>query len=201
MKNYIVIALILLAQSVCAQRLEDWQKDFCIKTLKGYTNVDDSLKIERLKYLSLLNKHWIAQKGATQWFLNNISRTDSLINVCAGMVERNECAKLVALLEKERWNLYAHPHNSVALCWDLHSVMSLMYSVTIEDDTEFYKKVVILAEYSKVHVETVQSGWKEPHPLYQQIMEELLYMYDALGYNEKASEVAKVLADTYDYGL
>ena len=201
MKNILLIALILLVQPMCAQQLERWQKDFCINTLRGYTKVDDSLKIERLRLLSLLNKHWAAQKGVEQWFLNNIARTDSLINVCVELVENSECAKLAALLEKERWNLYAHPHKTVALCWDLHSVLSLMYSVTTEDDTQFYKKVVILAEYSKVHAEAVQASLKELHPLYRQIMEELLYMYDALGYNEKASEVAKVLADTYDYGL
>ena len=118
MKNVIIIALILLAQPICGQMLEDWQKGFCIKTLKGYTNVDESLKAEKLQLLYLLNKPWIAQKGVEQWFLSNIVRTDSMINVCVELVENSECAKLAALLEKERWNLYAHPHNSVALCWD-----------------------------------------------------------------------------------
>ena len=118
MKNVIIIALILLAQPICGQVLEDWQKGFCIKTLKGYTNVDESLKAERLQIVSLLNRQRDSQKGVEQWFLSNIACTDSLINVCVELVENSECAKLAALLEKERWNLYAHPHNSVALCWD-----------------------------------------------------------------------------------
>ena len=32
MRNFIIIALILLALPICAQRLEDWQKEFCIRT-------------------------------------------------------------------------------------------------------------------------------------------------------------------------
>ena len=107
MRNSILIALILLAHPMCAQVLEDWQKEFCINTLKEYTNVSDTLKRERLQLALLLNNHWGAQKGVEQWFLSNIARTDSLMSVCIEMVEKSECAKLVALLEKERWNLYA----------------------------------------------------------------------------------------------
>ena len=197
MKNFVFGMLLLLAQPMCAQQLKWWQKEFCIETLKGYTNVNDCLKNERLQLLTLVSKHWGAQKGAEQWFVNNISRTDSLINVCVEMVENSECEKLAQLLEKERWRLYAHPCNSVSLCWDLHSVLALMYSVTIEDDREFYSAIMPLCEYSKVYVEAVLGGNDKQHPLYKQILEELLAIYDYLGEKEKTKEIATLYNGIY----
>ena len=168
MKNILFILFILLAQPMLGQVLSEQQKEFCIETFKKYLNVKEELIEERLVTLKLVQS---GQEDISEWYRDNIVRIDSVMNASIELVKLDESMKLADLFEKERYNIYAHPHNDTYLCYDFHSVLALIYSNTIKDDREYFTKLADLGEYSKMIIEAVQANWNEPHPLYLQVLE------------------------------
>ena len=191
MKNILFILFILLAQPMLGQVLSEQQKEFCIETFKKYLNVKEELIEERLVTLKLVQS---GQEDISEWYRDNIVRIDSVMNASIELVKLDESMKLADLFEKERYNIYAHPHNDTYLCYDFHSVLALIYSNTIKDDREYFTKLADLGEYSKMIIEAVQSNWNEPHPLYLQVLEELKVIYTELGNQSKIQEFESLIA-------
>ena len=191
MRNLILGILILLAQPMFCQVFTTEQKDFCIETFKKYMNVKEELIEERLVTLKLVQS---GQEDISEWYRDNIVRIDSVMNASIELVKLDESMKLADLFEKERYNIYAHPHNDTYLCYDFHSVLALIYSNTIKDDREYFTKLADLGEYSKMIIEAVQSNWNEPHPLYIQVLEELKYIYTELRNKSKIQEFESLIA-------
>ena len=191
MRNLILGILILLAQPMFCQVFTPEQKDFCIETFKKYMNVKEELIEERLVTLKLVQS---GQEDISEWYRDNIVRIDSVMNASIELVKLDESMKLADLFEKERYNIYAHPHNDTYLCYDFHSVLALIYSNTIKDDREYFTKLADLGEYSKMIIEAVQSNWNEPHPLYLQVLEELKVIYTELGNQSKKQEFESLIA-------
>ena len=191
MRNLILGILILLAQPMFCQVFTPEQKDFCIETFKKYMNVKEELIEERLVTLKLVQS---GQEDIFEWYKNNVVRIDSVMNASIELVKLDESMKLADLFEKERYNIYAHPHNDTYLCYDFHSVLALIYSNTIKDDREYFTKLADLGEYSKMIIEAVQANWNEPHPLYLQVLEELKYIYTELENQSKIQEFESLIA-------
>ena len=191
MRHLILGILILLAQPMFSQVFTFEQKDFCIETFKKYLNVKEELIEERLVTLKLVQRE---QEDISEWYRNNIVRIDSVMNASIELVKQDESMKLADLFEKERYNIYAHPHNDTYLCYDFHSVLALIYSNTIKDDREYFTKLADLGEYSKMIIEAVQANWNEPHPLYLQVLEELKVIYTELGNQSKIQEFESLIA-------
>ena len=191
MRHLILGILILLAQPMFCQVFTPEQKDFCIETFKKYLNVKEELIEERLVTLKLVQS---GQEEISEWYRDNIVRIDSVMNASIDLVKQDESMKLADLLEKERYNIYAHPHNDTYLCYDFHSVLALIYSNTIKDDREYFTKLADLGEYSKKIIEAVQSNWNEPHSLYLQVLEELKVIYTELGNQSKVQEIEGLIA-------
>ena len=185
MRNIVFALFIFLAQAIFSQVLTKEQKDFCISTLGNYQNVKKELIEERVKLLKSLN----TTEEDIVWFKNNIIRMDSVMNASIALVKKDDCINLAELLENERYNIYAHPHNDTYLCCDFHSVMALIYSNIIEDDKEYYTKLADYGEYSKMMIEAVQTNWDKPHPLYLQVLKELKLIYEFLGNQSKINEM------------
>lgn len=186
MKHLIFTIFILLAQSTFCQVFTPEQKDLCIETFKKYLNVKEKLIEERLVTLKLVRS---GQEDISEWYRNNIVRIDSVMNASIELVKKDDCLNLANLLEKERYNIYAHPHNDSHLCYDFHSVMALIYSNIIEDDKEYYAKLADFGEYSRMMIEAVQANWDKPHPLYLQVLNELKLIYTELGNQSKINEM------------
>jgi hypothetical protein len=186
MKNLILGIFILLAQPIFGQVFTQEQKDFCIETFKKYLNVKEELIEERLATLKLVQS---GQEDISEWYKNNIVHIDSVMNASIKLVKQDESIKLTELLERERYNIYAHPHNDTYLCYNFHSVLALIYSNTIKDDREYFTKLADLGEYSKMIIEAVQANWNEPHPLYLQVLEELKHIYEILDNQTKTNEI------------
>ena len=167
------------------QVLTNEQKDFCISTFNNYLNVKEKLVKERIEVLKSLN----SSKEDIDWFKDNTIRMDSVMNVCIEFAKNDDCINLAKLLEKERYNIYAHPHNNTYLCYDFHSVLALIYSNTIKDDREYFTKLADLGEYSKIMIEAVQANWEKPHPLYLQVLNELKQIYETLENQSKVNEM------------
>ena len=190
MRNILFVLFIFLAKPIFSQVLTNEQKDFCISTFNKYLNVKEELIKERTEVLKSLN----SSEEDIDWFKDNIIRMDSVMKASIELVKNNECSNLANLLEKERYNIYAHPHNDSYLCYDFHSVMALIYSNTIKDDREYFTKLADLGEYSKMIIEAVQANWNEPHPLYLQVLEELKYIYTELENQSKIQEFESLIA-------
>ena len=191
MRNVLFILYILLAQPTFCQVLTFEQKDFCVETFMKYLNVKKELIEERLVTLNLIEG---GQEDIFEWYKNNVVRIDSVMNASIELVKLDESMKLADLFEKERYNIYAHPHNDTYLCYDFHSVLALIYSNTIKDDREYFTKLADLGEYSKMIIEAVQANWNEPHPLYLQVLEELKYIYTELENQSKIQEFESLIA-------
>lgn len=185
MKHTLFALFIFLAQPMFGQAFTEAQKNFCISTFNKYLNVKEELTKERTKVLKSLN----SSEEDIDWFKNNIIRMDSVMKVSIELVKNNECSNLANLLEKERYNIYAHPHNDSYLCYDFHSVMALIYSNTIKGDREYFMKLADLGEYSKIMIEAVQANWEKPHPLYLQVLKELKQIYGILKNQSKINEM------------
>ena len=185
MRNIVFALFIFLAQAIFSQVLTKEQKDFCISTLSNYQNVKKELTEERVKLLKSFN----TTEEDIVWFKENVIRMDSIMNASIELVKKDDCINLANLLEKERYNIYAHPHNDTYLCYDFHSVMALIYSNIIENDKEYYTKLAVYGEYSKMMIEAVQSTWDKPHPLYLQVLKELKQIYGILENQSKINEM------------
>lgn len=185
MRNIVLVLFIFLAEPMFSQVFTKEQKDFCIATFGNYLNVKEELIKERVEILKSLNT---TEENIT-WFKDNIIRMDSVMNASIELVKNDDYLNLANLLEKERYNIYAHPHNDTYLCYDLHSVMALVYSNTIKDDREYFTKLADLGEYSKILIEAVQANWEKPHPLYLQVLKELKQVYEILENQSKINEM------------
>ena len=185
MRNIVFALFIFLAQPIFCQVFTSEQKDFCIATFGNYLNVKEELTEERVKLLKSFN----TTEEDIVWFKENVIRMDSVMNASIELVKKDDCINLANLLEKERYNIYAHPHNDTYLCYDFHSVMALIYSNIIENDKEYYTKLAVYGEYSKMMIEAVQSTWDKPHPLYLQVLKELKQIYGILENQSKINEM------------
>lgn len=154
MKNVILVLFMFGALPTFGQVFSNEQKDFCISTFNKYLNVKKELIKERVEILKSLN----TTEKDIAWFKDNIMRMDSVMNVSIELVKKDDCLDLSNLLERERYNIYAHPHNDTYLCYDFHSVMALIYSNIIEDDKEYYAKLADYGEYSRMMIEAVQAN-------------------------------------------
>ena len=185
MRNIVFALFIFLAQPIFCQVFTSEQKDFCIATFGNYLNMQEDLIKERVEILKSLN----TTEADIVWFKDNIIRIDSVMNASIALVKKDDYINLANLLERERYNIYAHPHNDTYLCYDFHSVMALIYSNIIEDDKEYYAKLADYGKYSKMMIEAVQANWENPHPLYLQVLKELKQIYELLKNQSKINEM------------
>lgn len=177
-----------------SETLTKEQQEFCINTFKLYLNVDESRIEESLEFIKLLVKYSDGDNETQEYFQRNIVHIDSVMQHCIELVKQEDYKKLIDIFEKERMNIAAHPNNTVDNEWHLYSVFALLYAQYIEDDKDYYTKLAELGEWSRMHIEAVQANWKEPHPLYKQVLNELLQIYEALNNPDKKAEIEKLYA-------
>lgn len=198
MKQFILTITVLLILSACNQQkksetLTKEQQEACINTFKLYLNVDESRIEESLEFIKLLVKYSDGDNETQEYFQRNIVHIDSAMQHCIELVKQEDYKKLIEIFEKERMNIVAHPNNTVDNEWHLYSVFSLLYAQYIEDDKDYYTKLAELGEWSRMHIEAVQMNGNV-HPLYKQVLNELLQIYDALDNPKKKSEIEKLYA-------
>lgn len=199
MKQFILVTTVLLILSACnqqkkAETLTKEQQEFCLNAFKLYLNVDESRIEESLEFIKLLVKYSDGDNETQEYFQRNIVHIDSVMQHCIELVKQEDYKKLIEIFKKERMNIVAHPNNTVDNEWHLYSVFALLYAQYIEDDKDYYTKLAELGEWSRMHIEAVQANWKEPHPLYKQVLDELLQIYEALDNPKKKSEIEKLYA-------
>lgn len=195
MIKVIIIASCIATVIVCNQQKKaeatftKEQQDFCINTFKLYQNVDKKRVEISQGLLKLLEKH-SDMDNTQEWYQANLAHIDSVMRHCIDLVKREENKKLLNVLEKERMDIVAHPNNTVDNEWQLHSVLALLYTKYCEDDKEYWTKLAELGEWSRMHIEACQG---KSHPLYKQVLSELILIYDTLGNQSKKLEIEKTM--------
>ena len=188
-----IIALLACIQHTKAESITKEQQEFCISTFKLYLNVDENRIEESLEFMRLLQKHQNSNdKDLQDWHQANIIHIDSVMHHCIELVKQEDYKVLIDILEKEHINIVAHPNNTVDNEWQLHSVFALLYAHSVENDKDYYKKLAELGEWSRMHIEAYQMNGKI-HPLYRQVLDELLQIYDTLGNQDKKTEIEKAM--------
>lgn len=163
------------------------QQEFCINTFKLYLDVNEKCFEDSKAFFKLLAKHSDVNE---KWYQANLAHIDSVMRCCINLVGQKENRELLNVLEKERMNIVAHPNNTVDNEWQLHSVLALLYAKHSEDDKEYWTKLAELGEWSRMHIEAYQG---KSHPLYKQVLSELILIYDTLGNQSKKLEIEKTM--------
>ena len=189
MRHFLFIVCMVMASPLFSQSLTEKQKEFYVETFRKYLHVDENLIQQRIDFLKSLDN----SPEDIAWYRQNITRMDSVMNAAISYVGKDNLTNLAGLFEKERYNIYAHPHNDTYLCYDLHSVMALIYSKVIDGDREYYTILADMAEFSRLMIETVQANWDEPHPLYLKVLDELKQIYRILNNPDKIKEIDSLL--------
>ena len=189
MRHFLFIVCMVMASPLLSQSLTQQQKEFCVETFRKYLHVDENLIQQRIDFLKSLDN----SPEDIAWYRQNITRMDSVMNAAISYIGKDNLTNLAGLFEKERYNIYAHPHNDTYLCYDLHSVMALIYSKVIDGDREYYTILADMAEFSRLMIETVQANWDEPHPLYLKVLDELKQIYRILNNPDKIKEIDSLL--------
>ena len=193
MKFKLFIFLVLSFSYCTAQTFTDEHQKLCIETFNIYLKSDPKKTQKSEDLYRLMIKHSdISEEEKTKsilWYKQNLVHVDSVMNTCVSLAKYHEYEKLIKLLEVERTNIISHPNNDIYNECQLHSVMALLYSQLIADDTEFYSKLEPLAEWSKMHIEAIQGQNGKEHPLYKQVLNELKEIYSRLGKNDKVKEI------------
>lgn len=170
------------------------ERDFCLKTFEAYLNVDSATAKKREEFYKLMLKYSDSNDKADEdWYRKNIVHIDSVMRESIDLVKQDKSRQLLDLLESERYNIYGHPNADTYNCYALNSVFALLYAKYIESDNEYYAKLADLGEYSRMMIEAVQDNWEKPHPLYRQVVEELLQIYKELGNENKIAEMEALL--------
>ena len=115
-------------------------EDAVVGILQLYQNVDSQLVAERNELYQLLLKHSEPAEEASEedkgYFLRNIVHIDSVVNQGAALIKENKISELLALLEAELPNFYAHPHNFIDNEIMLHQLLAELYRQTAESYME-----------------------------------------------------------------
>ena len=185
MRNIVLVLFIFLAEPMFSQVFNNEVKEDFISTFSKYLNVKEETIKERIMIMKCLN----ATEEEIVWYKNNIIRMDSVMHASIKLVKNDDYVNLAKLFEKERYDIYGHPHNDTYLCYELHLAMAMIYSITTNNMREYYEKFADLLEYSKMMIESVQANWDEPHPLYQEVLEVLKQIYEILENQSKIKEV------------
>ena len=155
-------------------------EDAAIGILRLYQNVDSQLVAERNELYQLLLKHSEPAEEASEedkgYFLRNIVHIDSVVNQGAALIKENKACELLALLEAELPNFYAHPHNTVDNEVALHQLVVELYRRQTESEEEFLGKVIPLSEWTVMHIEAVEHKL----PVYLTVLTELIVFYSSL---------------------
>lgn len=160
--------------------------DAAIGILQLYQNVDSQLVAERNELYLLLLKHSEPAEEASEedkgYFLRNIVHIDSVVNQGTVLVKENKISELLALLEAELPNFYAHPHNFIDNEIMLHQLLAELYRQTAESYEEYANKVIYLNDFTIVHIEALENK----HPQYGSILVEQVCSCIQVGQYNKA---------------
>ena len=190
MKKTLIFGAILACLLSCADRrkaiLSDESRQ-AIYVLQMYQNVDPQLALERDQLYQMLLNDSAPEDEITEedrgYFINNLIHIDSVVKHGLSLAEANMEAELLALLDEELFNFYAHPHNTIETEVALHLLIIDLTRKHAESYEDFLGKAIYLLEYSMAHLETLET----PPSCYTIVLTHLIMAhFDIEDYNKAA---------------
>lgn len=163
-----------------------------------FLSVDEehAKKSEEIYLQSLRNiENRIPSARDSSWYRRNITHIDSVARYCIDLCKNNRTMELLSILETELPNFQSHPNADTYACFDLNCILSKLYMAHADSCPDFKDKCVSLWELNRVQIEAVQSGWKEYHPCYKDVLQILSGFYRSMNDTKKADEIEKRLAE------
>lgn len=176
--------------------LDEERKEWIRQTLNFYQEIDeDKIKSGEESYIEFLTSgsDTPPSKEDLQWYRNNIAHVDSISKYCLSLLEEDKYIKLQSVLEKELGNFQSHPNTESYLWYDLIGSLLYLYQVNGVPEKELYDKMANHLELFIIRTEAVQSVWDQPHPLYRQALQDLLFVYENQGNEAKVLEIESKL--------
>lgn len=200
--TFIAIIISLLACSTKpnkpANSLTKEEQEQYVNTLSLYLNVDSNLIAERNRFFLFLRKFFDEgeeEKTDSNYYMKNIAHVDSVIHKAIGLVELGNTDELLSLLETERFNIYAHPHNTIDNEIALHNLLIQLYNKAYKENTdEYYSKIIDLAIYDKIHLIGLKDNEKY-FPYYAQNLASLIDLYTCANRYTEAIQTGKELCE------
>lgn len=204
MKHVLLLLLTAILMISCGQQpevrtisLDEKERAHCIEVLRLYQNVDSQLIDEKNRVYQLMLKYSIPggepSEAEKDYFLHNVVHIDSVMSMGISLVAESKYDELLALLETEINNIYGHPHHTIDNELLLHDVMMLLYFKKYPHIESLAKSIPLL-EWTMIRMETSS----DRHPMYVQILMEILAYYDIL---EKQTEVISVGQKLSSYAI
>ena len=176
--------------------LDEERKEWIKNTLNFFQEIDeDKIKSGEESYVEMLSSYSETppSKEDLQWYRNNINHVDSLSKFGLSLLEADKYVELQNLLESELGNFQAHPNTDSYLWYDLIGSLLYLYQVNDVPEKELYDKMASHLELFIIRTEAVQANWEEPHPVYKQALEDLLFVYTNQGNKAKVKEIESKL--------
>jgi hypothetical protein len=160
----------------------------CIAVMRLYQNVDSQLLEEQNNFYQLMLRHTKGGQEPTQaendFFLNNVTHIDSVCHQAIALAKSNNANELRTLLDEEMMNFYSHPNNTIENEVSLHYFIINSLS---HDYDDMLKQHIKLYGWSIMRMESSPNK----HPLYTDILSELLTCYIAQEDFPKAIETGE----------
>lgn len=197
MKKALIFCALLACLLSCADRRKANLSDesrHAIEILQMYQNVDPQLALEYDQLYQMLLNDSASEDEITEeyrdYFMNNLIHIDSVVNHGISLAEANMEAELLALLEEELFNFYAHPHNTIDTEVALHLLIIDLTRKHADSHEEFVGNAIYLLEYSMAHLETLET----PPSYYTTVLTHLIMAYFDIEDYQKAAAIGEQLS-------
>lgn len=180
--------------TISTDEREEEDKVFRRQTFEAFNNLDEAKAKEREEqYLLMLEQFGEGKDSDANWYKRNIAHIDSIARYCIELSENDKDAELLDMLDSEMANFQSHPDADTYLCFDLNLVLTKLYFAQSADHPDYLQKCIDLWELNRVQINAVQSGWQEYHPLYIEVLDILLKLYEKVDNHPKITEMQSLI--------
>lgn len=176
--------------TISTDEREEEDKVFRRQTFEAFNNLDEVKAKEREEqYLLMLEQFEESKDSDANWYKRNIVHIDSIARYCIELSENDRKEELLNVLASELWNFQSHPNADTYLCFDMNCILTKLYFEQSDNHPDYLQKCIDLWELNRVQINAVQSSWQEYHPLYIEILNILLNLYEKAENPQKVAEM------------
>lgn len=127
------------------------------------------------------------------WYRENVAHIDSLSRYCIELSENGDKEELLKILASELGNFQSHPIATSYVCFDLNIILTNLYFSQVEKQPDYLQKCIDLWELNRVQINAIQAGWQQTHPLYIEVLNILLKLYEKGNNTQKVAEMQTLI--------
>lgn len=178
---------------------ENENKTFRKDVFKKFINVDNSIidNGER-SFLQMIEIAGEKNEINEGWYRENVAHIDSISIYCIELSENGKEEELLQILTSELENFQSHPVATTYVCFDLNLILTRLYMEQSDTHPDYLQKCIDIWELNRLQINAVQSDWHEYHPLYTEVLNILLKLYEKVENPQKVAEMKELLSEVID---